>query len=58
MGPDMKRSLSAGSGMFGYHYGAKKTVWKWTTGKVIAFSAFGVMMAALIYIESTIPFGE
>ncbi len=46
----MKRLSGLGSGM---SYSAKKTVWKWTPAKIAAFSMFGVMMAALLYFEST-----
>ena len=49
----MKRKLSAGYGLTSYRYSAKKAVWKWTTGKIIAFSSFGVVMATLIYIETS-----
>jgi hypothetical protein len=49
----MKRKLSTGYGMSSYRYSAKKSVWKWTTGKIIAFSSFGVVMATLIYIETS-----
>jgi hypothetical protein len=49
----MKRFSGLGSGMSSYQYSAKKTVWKWTPAKIAAFSMFGIMMAALIYFEST-----
>ena len=39
--------------MSSYQYSAKKTVWKWTPAKIAAFSMFGIMMAALLYFEST-----
>ena len=48
----MKKSIGAGSKMSNYQYGSKKTVWKWTAGKILAFSAFGVVVAGLIYTET------
>lgn len=50
----MKRYSGFGSsGMSSYQYSAKKSVWKWTPAKIAAFSMFGIMMAALVYFEST-----
>ena len=48
----MKRSTGLSTGRSNYKYGAKKNPWKWTGGKIAAFSAFGILVAALIYIES------
>jgi len=39
--------------MSNYRYANKKSAWKWTPAKIAAFSVFGLMMAALIYFETT-----
>ena len=49
----MKRSPGINSRMSSYQYTSAKKAWKWTTGKIVAFSAVGVMSVALIYLEST-----
>ena len=49
----MKSSTGLSSRMSNYEYSAKKNTWKWTSGKIIAFSAFSIMIVGLILIEST-----
>ena len=49
----MRKSTSLSSGMSNYRYPAKKAAWKWTPAKIAAFTAFGLMMVALVYFEST-----
>lgn len=49
----MRRTSGLSSRMSGYQYPAKKNTWKWTPAKIIAFSLFGLIMAALVYFEST-----
>lgn len=38
--------------MSSYQNTSTKKAWKWTTAKIVAFSAFGILAIALVYLES------
>jgi len=49
----MRSNIGMSSRMSNYQYPVKKTTWKWTPGKIGAFSLLGFMIGALIYFESS-----